>query len=66
MKHKNLMARLTAGTLALVLAAGIGITPAMAADGDSRHRRPPIMEPVGESPLIPPGSDSIPPPTPSR
>lgn len=30
MKHKTLMARLIAGALALVLAAGIGMTPAMA------------------------------------
>lgn len=32
MKHKNLMTRLMAGALALVLATGIGMTPAMAAD----------------------------------
>lgn len=49
MKHKNLMARLMAGALALVLAAGIGMTPAMAAEGDDDWR--PVWSPGGDDPV---------------
>lgn len=47
MKHKNLMTRLMAGALALILSVGIGMTPAMAEETD-RYGRP-VLGPGGDS-----------------